>query len=170
MQAIGFLFSPNGRIRPQPFICGAAIVYLLGAASQLLTQPDAIARGGLWLFAAVQAVLIWVWFALHAKRLRDADRTIGWAAAASLLYALSIILLVLIGTAFTPSAGLGPNGTGALGLILLALIYSVLSGSSPYDLTLVVMALLALLAFVPIILALAVTLWAAMLPSTIEKV
>jgi uncharacterized membrane protein YhaH (DUF805 family) len=170
MQALRLLFSPNGRLRPQPFIYGAVAIYLIGAASQLLTRQDVIARGGLWLFAAVQAALIWMWFTLHAKRLRDADRAIGWAAAASLLYALSVILLVLIGAAFfTPWAGVDPNATGALGLILLALIYTVLSGSSSYDLTFVVMALLALLAFVPVILAVAVTLWAATQPSATEK-
>ncbi len=171
MQAIRFLLSPSGRLPPQPFICGAVIVYLLGAASQLLTRPDVMARGGLWLFAVVQAVLIWVWFALHAKRLRDADRSIGLAAAVSLLYALALILLVLIGAGFaTSSGGWGANATGALGLILLALIYTVLSGSSSYDLTWVVVAIIGALAFVPLILAVVLTLWAATRPSAGEKV
>jgi len=172
MQALRFLFSPGGRLRPQPFIYGAVAVYLIGAASQLLTRPDVMARGGLWLFAAVQAVLIWTWFALHAKRLHDAGRAIGLAVAVSLLYALSVILLLLIGAAFfTPStnAGLGSNATSALGLILLLAIYTALSGSSSYELLDVVVAMLAVLAFVPLILAVAMTLWAATRPSTIEK-
>ena len=37
-----------------------------------------------------QALLIWMWFALHAKRLRDAGRTIGLAVGAAVLYALSV--------------------------------------------------------------------------------
>src|SRR5580692_11893212 len=107
MQALSLLFSPNGRLRPQPFIYGALAVYALGAASQLLTRPDVMMRGGLWLFAASQAVLIWIWFALHAKRLRDADRAAGLAAGASLLYALAVVLLLIVATAFfttSPSA------------------------------------------------------------------
>jgi uncharacterized membrane protein YhaH (DUF805 family) len=169
MQALRFLLSPSGRLPPQPFVYGAVIVYLLGAASQLLTQPGVMARGGLWLFAAVQAVLIWMWFALHAKRLRDADHTVGLAAAVSLLYALSVILLVLIGTAFfTSSGGWGANASGALGLILLALIYTVLSGP-PYEITSVVVAIIVALAFVPLILAVVLTVWAATRPRAIEK-
>ena len=172
MQALSLLFSPSGRLQPQPFIYGAVAVYLFGAASQLLTRPDLMARDGLWLFAASQAVLIWIWFALHAKRLRDADRAIGIAAGVSLLYALSVILLLIVAAAFfdtSASAGLDANATSALGLILLIAIFTTLSGGSGYDLTWVVMAILALLAFVPIIAALTLTFWAATRPS-VEKV
>ena len=38
-----------------------------------------MARTGPWLFAAAQALLIWVWYVLHAKRLRDAGRSVGLA-------------------------------------------------------------------------------------------
>jgi uncharacterized membrane protein YhaH (DUF805 family) len=171
MQALRFCLSPGGRMRPQPFIYGAVLVYLLGVASQLLTKPDVIPRGGLWLFAAAQALLIWMWFALHAKRLRDSGSAPGLAAAVSLLYALSVVLLVIIGAAFfsTSIAGLDANATSALGLILLLAIYTTLSGAASYDLTWVVVALLSVLAFVPVVLAVAVTLWAATGPSVIEK-
>ena len=77
MQALRFLFSPSGRLRPQAFAVAAIAVYAAGLASQLLTTPRVIARDGLWPFAMVQVVLVWVWFSLHAKRLRDADRSIG---------------------------------------------------------------------------------------------
>ncbi len=80
MQALRFLFSPNGRLKPQPFIYGAVAVYLFGIASHLLTTPDVMTRGRLWPFIAAQVVLIWIWFALHAKRLHDAGRGNGLAA------------------------------------------------------------------------------------------
>jgi uncharacterized membrane protein YhaH (DUF805 family) len=171
MQALFIFLSPDGRMRPQPFICCVVPVYLLGTASQMLAKPDVIPHSGLWLFAAVQALLIWVWFALHAKRLRDAGRPIGLAAAVSLLYALSVILLVIIGAAFfsTSIAGLDANATSALGLILLLAIYTTLSGAGSYDLTWVVVALLSVLAFVPIFLAVVVTIWAAAKPGTVDK-
>ena len=37
-----------------------------------------------------------MWFALHAKRLRDAGRPIGLAIAIAILYALAIVLLMLL--------------------------------------------------------------------------
>jgi uncharacterized membrane protein YhaH (DUF805 family) len=169
MHTPSLLFSPSGRLAPQPFIYGAVAIYLFGAASQLLTRPDLMLRGGLWLFAASQAILIWTWFALHAKRLRDAGAPTGLAAGVSLLYALSVVLLLIIGAAFfdtsAASAGLDANATSALGLILLIAIFTILSGGGAYDLTWVVVAILALLAFLPIIAALTLSLWAATRPS-----
>jgi len=168
MQALRFLFSPSGRLGPQAFAVAAIAVYAAGAASQLLTVPDVMARAGLWPFAAVQALLTWVWYALHAKRLHDADRASGLAAGASLLYALSVVLLLIIAEAFfTTAAGsmADANATSALGLILLISIIATLAGSSNYDLGWLVVTTLMALAFVPVIVAIAVTLWAATRPS-----
>jgi uncharacterized membrane protein YhaH (DUF805 family) len=168
MQALRFLFSPSGRLRPQVFAVAAIAVYLAGAASQLLTMPDVIARGGLWFFAMAQALLTWVWFVLHAKRLHDAARATGIAAGASLLYALSIVLLLIVAAAFIPTstgAVTDANTTSALGLIMLLSIVATLSGSTSYDLGWLIVAILTAMAFVPIVVALAVTLWAATRPS-----
>jgi uncharacterized membrane protein YhaH (DUF805 family) len=171
MQLLRLLLSPNGRLRPQPFIFGAAGVYLLGTASHLLTVPDVIARAGLWPFVIVQAVLIWVWFVLHAQRLHDAGRGSGLAVGVALLYVLSIALLLIVAEGFfNTSDGLmaNPNAAGALGLILLLYIVSTLLGSAQYDLAWVVVAILTLMAFLPIIAALSLTLWAATRPSVIK--
>jgi uncharacterized membrane protein YhaH (DUF805 family) len=164
MQALRFLFSPTGRLGPQAFTVAVIAVYAAGATSQWLTVPGVIARNGLWPFALAQAVLIWVWFALHAKRLRDANRSTGLAAGASLLYALSIVLLLIVATAFftaSPSATTDTHATGALGLILLLSIVTTLAGSSSYDLGWFAVVILMLLALLPIVVAVAVTLWAA---------
>src|SRR5580692_3782598 len=168
MQALRFLFSPSGRLGPQAFAVAVIVVYAAGAASQWLTVPGVVARNGLLPFVLAQAVLIWIWFALHAKRLRDADRATGIAAGVSLLYALSVVLLLIVGAAFfdtSANVGLDANATSALGLILLIAIYTTLSGGSAYDLTWVVAATLALLAFLPIIAALALSFFAATRPS-----
>ena len=171
MQALRFLFSPSGRLRPQAFAVAVIVVYAVGAASQWLTVPGVVARNGLWPFVLAQAVLIWVWFGLHAKRLHDADCSAGLAAGASLLYALSVVLLLIVATAFfttSPSAATGANPTGALGVILLLSIVTTLAGSSSYDLGWVVVVILMVLAFLPIVVAFAVTLWAATRPSANE--
>src|ERR1700739_2233373 len=99
MRVVRFL-SPAGRLRQQRFIYGACAVYLAGAASQWLTAPDVIARGGLWPFIAVQLVLIWIWFVLHSKRLHDAGHSIGPAVGVALLYILSIALLLIVADSF----------------------------------------------------------------------
>ena len=171
MRALHFLFSPSGRLRPQDFGIAAAAVYAAGLASQWLTRPDALAHGGLWLFAAVQAALIWIWFALHAKRLHDADRASGPAAAVAVLYAISIVLLVIVAAAFfnVSSATLtDANTTSALGLILLLSVIATLSGPHNHDFGEFLVVVLTVLAFLPIVLALAVTLWAATRPSSTE--
>lgn len=171
MQKLRLLFSPSGRLPPQAFIAFAAAVYLAGAASHLLTAPDVIARAGLWPFIVAQALLIWVWFVLHAKRLRDAGKGVGLAAAVCILYALSVALLIIIAASFYNAlAGQVPdaNTAGALGLILLVSIVAILIGAPHYDLAWLMVAILLAIAFVPIVLAVAVTVWAASRPSTEE--
>ena len=168
MQTVHFLFSPSGRLRPQPFIYGAAAVYLFGAASHLLTTPGVIARGGLWPFVGAQIVLVWISFILHAKRLHDAGRGGGLAAAVGLLYSLSIVLLLIVADSFfNTSDGLMQNAsaTSALGLILLLYIIVTLLGSPHYDLAWLMVAALTVIAFAPIATAFVFTVWTARRPS-----
>jgi uncharacterized membrane protein YhaH (DUF805 family) len=169
MPTLSLLFSPAGRLRPQAFIVSVIVIYVAGTASELLTQPDLMAHGGLWLFAAAQALLTWVWFALHAKRLRDAEAAVGLAAGVSALYALSVALLLFVGVAFftgTAGATTGADTMGASSLILLVTIIATLSASSSYDTGWFIVTTLTVLAIAPVVLAVAVTLWAATRPSS----
>jgi uncharacterized membrane protein YhaH (DUF805 family) len=162
------VLSPQGRLRSQPFLIGIALVYIAGAASHWLTLPDITARVGLWPFAAVQVVLTWLWFTLHAKRLHDAARGPGLAIAVALLYVLSLVLLLILAGNFLTGAEstLGnANATSALELILLLYIVMTLAGSLHYDLTSVVVSLLTLCALVPIVIAPVFTIWAATRPT-----
>lgn len=171
MSALRTLFSPSGRLPPQTFIVLAVLVYLAGVASHALTLPDAIARAGLWPFVVAQALLIWIWYALHAKRLHDAGRQAALAAGAGILYALSVALMIIIAVSFyTPLAGQVPDAStaSALGLILLVSIIAILLGAPHYDVAWLMVAILLLIAFVPIMLAAAVTLWAATRPSATD--
>jgi hypothetical protein len=170
MQALRFLFSSSGLLQPRPFIVAAIAVYAAGAASPLLTQPDMAARGGLWLFAAIQAVLIRVWYVLHARRLHDAGRGAGLAAGVAVLCALQMVLLLIIATAFFTLSGPSLSDANKTGtLVLLVLLWVIAAVSGPYDgglAWLMIMGLATAMAFVPTILAVAVTLWAATRPST----
>src|SRR5271166_4057215 len=100
MQALRFFLSPRGRLEPRPFVYGAIAVYLLGAASQLLTTADILRRAGLLPFVAVQLLLVWAWFSLHARRLHDAGRSSGLAVGIALLYLLSVVLLLIVADGF----------------------------------------------------------------------
>ncbi len=174
MQTLRLIFSPSGRLAPQAFIVAAVLVYLVGIASHLLTGSSVVLHAGLWPFLFVQTVLIWIWFAVHAKRLHDAGRTAGLAAGVAILYALSIALLVIVAASFYGAlAGQMPyadaNTASALGLILLVSIIAILLGAPHYDLAWLVVAILLLIAFVPVVLAFVVTLWAATRPSAQER-
>jgi uncharacterized membrane protein YhaH (DUF805 family) len=174
MQTLRLIFSPSGRLAPQAFIVAAILVYLVGIASHLLTGSSVVLHAGLWPFLFVQALLIWIWFAVHAKRLHDAGRTAGLAAGVAILYALSIALLVIVAASFYGAlAGQMPyadaNTASALGLILLVSIIAILLGAPHYDLAWLVVAILLLIALVPVVLAFVVTLWAATRPSAQER-
>jgi hypothetical protein len=167
MQTLRFLVSPSGRLPPRVFVFAALVIYLAGGASHLLTAPGVVSRAGLWPFAAVQALLIWIWFVLHAKRLRDGGGSMALAAGASILYALSVLLLVTFAAAFTNAVSNEvPDGnSGALGLILVVAVVAILLGSSHIDWTWLVVALLLSAAVVPLLFAVFVTFWAATRPS-----
>jgi uncharacterized membrane protein YhaH (DUF805 family) len=165
MQALRFLFSPAGRLRPQPFVLAAIAIYLAFAASQFLTTPTVIIHGALWPFVAVEALLLWIWCVVHAKRLRDGGRPIGLAVGAGVLYALSLVLLLLlvsfafVATPATSATDL--NATSTLAVVLLLSVIAVSLGSAQqHDLAWLMTTVFAVMAFVPVIVAIAVTLWA----------
>jgi uncharacterized membrane protein YhaH (DUF805 family) len=169
MQSLGTIFSPSGRLGRRAFIIAAVLLYIAAAASQALTMPSVIKPAGLWPFLAVQILLVWIWYVLHAKRLRDAGKPVGLAVATCLLYMLSVALLVIIAGAFYSAlAGQGtdPTTASALGLILFVSIVAMLSGAPRDSLAWLMVAILLLIAYLPIVLAVVTTAWAATRPTT----
>jgi uncharacterized membrane protein YhaH (DUF805 family) len=168
MHALRFLFSPAGRLEPRAFVFAAIVVYALGVAAQWLTMPDILLRAGIWPFAIAQALLVWVWYALHARRLHDAGRPVDLAAGAALLYGLSIVLLLIVTIGyFKPYAGaVDPNATAALNIILFIVVISALTQSASHDVGALIVTVLMALALLPVIVVVAVTLWAATRPSS----
>lgn len=165
---MSFLLSPSGILRPKAFLAAAILVYALGVASHVLTTPGVIATAGTWPFAAIQALLIWLWFTLHSKRLRDADVATGLATGVAVLYALSVALLVIVEVSFAGAIS-GQTGdakaASGLELILLVSVIALLLSSAHYDLMSAVVALLLAVEFIPIVLAIGTTIWAATRPS-----
>jgi uncharacterized membrane protein YhaH (DUF805 family) len=168
MDALRLLFSPSGRLGPQAFIFNVIAVYAIGVAAQWLAAPRIQGNAGIWPFVAVQALLIWIWYALHAKRLRDAGRLIGLAAGAALLYALSVVLLLIVATNFFQATSGGPSDSGATAVLNVTVFLAVLlelTRMSVHDVNTLVVGGFVIMAFSPMIVALAVTIWAASQPS-----
>lgn len=176
MEALRFLFVPSGRLRPQPFVLAAIAVYVAGFAAQSLTSPG-MRVYGLWPFAIVQAVLIWIWFALHAKRLHDASHYSGRALVVSALYSLSVALLLSVGASlargFIFPAAQGNANLSTLDIISVILFNDILYGFSmlqgtlpPYDASFLG---LNIMAFLPPAVAITLTVWAARQPSAPER-
>jgi uncharacterized membrane protein YhaH (DUF805 family) len=168
MQTLRLLLSPSGRLGPRAFIVAVVLVYMAAAASQALTMPGVIRSAGLWPFLVAQVVLIWIWYALHAKRLRDARKPVGLAVATCLLYALSVALLIIIaGTFYGALAGQSadPTTASALGLVLFVSIVAMLSGTPSDSLAWLMVAILLVVAYLPVVLAVVTTAWAATRPT-----
>ncbi len=96
MKPLAFWLSASGRIAPRPFALAIVGVYLASFLSQILLAPPVTPRLGVAPFAILQTLVTWVWFALHARRLRDAGRPTGPAMAIAALYALAMVLLMLL--------------------------------------------------------------------------
>jgi uncharacterized membrane protein YhaH (DUF805 family) len=168
MDALRVLFSPSGRLGPRAFIYNVIAVYSVGVAVQWLAAPRIQGNIGIWPFVAVQALLIWIWYALHVKRLRDAGRPTGLAAGAALLYALSVVLLLIVATNFFQLSAGGPSDSGATAVLNVTVFLAVLlelTRMSVHDVNTLVVGAFIVMAFSPMIIALAVTIWAASRPS-----
>jgi hypothetical protein len=73
------------------------------------------------------------------------------------------LLILVLGYRDHPMSD--PNAGGALNILLLLMVVASLTGSLQFDTAWAMIALLTVLAFVPIIVAVAVTVWAATRPA-----
>ena len=96
MSPFAFLLSPRGRLAPRAFTVAVVVLYVVVFCSQALLGGGVTGSYGFWPFLVVQAAIAWVWFTLHARRLRDAGRPVGHAIAIAILYMLAMILLLLV--------------------------------------------------------------------------
>jgi uncharacterized membrane protein YhaH (DUF805 family) len=163
MESLAFWFSPSGRIAPKPFARGILAVYGAAALSLLLMSAPVMLWVGFAPFALVQALACWAWFCLHAKRLRDAGRDPGVALAIAVIYALAIVLLLLVlalaaplrGGAQAPAAGAADAWSG---------LFALAGGDSDLGLFGYVGAGMLALIVLPMLTAVAFSIWAATRP------
>ena len=168
MNPVTMAFSVAGRLGRQPFAIAVIAVYFLGLASQgLLTKP-VMARAGLFPFIILHAVLLWVWFAIHAKRLRDAAGGIGPAMGIAIVNVLAItFLLMVISFLVSPVEGHpGETGGSVLGTwVVLIFLIEVFSGAPNLGWLGKVLMVIVGIAMLPVLLAVGFSIWAGTRPS-----
>ena len=162
MESLAVFFSARGRLAPRAFAAGAAVVYGTALLSALLISPPVLLRAGLAPFALVQAIAIWCWLCLHAKRLRDADRQVGVAVAIAVLYALAVILFLLLVALIMPF-GDAAQRARAEDVPVLSLLIATLTAETGIF-AYVAAAILALVA-APVPMAIGFSIWAATRPA-----
>jgi uncharacterized membrane protein YhaH (DUF805 family) len=161
MESLALLFSASGRIAPKPFALGTVAVYAAALLSQLLMSAPVMLRAGFVPFALVQALAIWAWYCLHAKRLRDAGRDTGPALAIATLYALAIVLLLLMLTLLLPSGDAAqPPAGDAADILIPSRLIALAIGDPDLGLFAYVAAGMCALIFMPMLIAVAFSIWA----------
>ena len=117
------IFSDAGRLAPKPFALGAIGVYLASFLSQFLLAAPVTARASIIPFLLVQVAVVWFWYALHVRRLRDAGRPTSSVIGLTILYALAIVLLLVVMLAIdAPGQPTGPNESPFAGVFQIFLI------------------------------------------------
>jgi len=164
MDPLAFFLSTTGRLPPRPFAVGVVLIYAASLASQALISAPVVARTGFWPFAAAQATLLWGWYALHAKRLRDAEQDIGAAAGVAALYALAMVLLLFVAFFIRLGARPGEELAGSTMRWLGPLSFGWF-GSGEFGGLGLILAAFVIAAFAPALVALGFSIWTGTRPT-----
>jgi uncharacterized membrane protein YhaH (DUF805 family) len=161
--------SPAGRLGSGAFALAVAAVYVVSFLSQALLSVHVTSRVGLWPFAVLQAALIWTWYVLHVRRLRDAGRTSGAALGIAILYAMMIVLVLLVMAMLTASeTSTAPIREGQSLLQLFAVVFFILMliGNPDSGVAGAWLMAFGLLLLAPIAISLGFSIWAGARPGT----
>ena len=169
MESPASFFSASGRIAPKPFVLGALAIYVASFLSQFLLAAPVTEQASVIPFLAVQIAIAWVWYALHVKRLRDAGRATGPAAALTVLYALAIVLLLLVMVAASVSALAATSeevpAAGIFQIFLPFYLVGVILGDPNLGMFGYVILVVLALVTLPVLIAVVFTIWIATMPS-----
>jgi uncharacterized membrane protein YhaH (DUF805 family) len=162
MHALALIFSPSGRLARKPFAVGAAAVYGLMILSQVLLVQPIATRAGVIPFAAAQALLTWAWFALHAKRLREAGHPTGSALGIAILYAISTLLfLMLLQVLFGAHTGATADDQpgGLMPFVIVLFLIAMLTGEPHVAFFFYVVLVIVVIMLTPFLVAIAYSVW-----------
>ena len=169
MESLAFFFSSAGRLAPKPFVWGVLAVYAVSFLGQFLLSAPVTERAHVIPYVAVKIVAAWAWYALHVKRLRDAGRPTGPALAITILYALAIALLLLLvlASAGMPRAEITdmPAAVAILTVFLMVFLTWLVIGNPAFGIFGYVFLGALVLISIPVLIAIAFTVWVGTRPS-----
>jgi uncharacterized membrane protein YhaH (DUF805 family) len=168
MESHASFFCASGRIAPKPFIVGASVVYVASFLSQFLLASPITQQANVIPFVAVQVIVAWAWYVLHVRRLRDAGRATGSALALTIIYALSIVLLLLVmaaANAMSPPESSELRAAGVTGIFLVVFLAWLVIGNSALGMFGYVLLGALVLITLPVLIAIVYTIWLAGRPS-----
>jgi len=160
--------SQTSRIAGGPFILAVIAVYAVSFLSQMLLSAPVTARMSVVPFVLVQIVLIAVWIVLHRRRLHDAGRPTGVVIGIAMIYALEVVLLTLliwIVSAPSGTSSFADDGAGIFHLFTILYLLAVLTGDPNLGALQIWLMGFAVVMFLPILIAICFSLWAATRPS-----
>jgi uncharacterized membrane protein YhaH (DUF805 family) len=164
--------APSGELEQQPYI-RALIGLVIGAVlSNMLSAPVLVTSFGIWPFAVTQLVLLWFWFSLTAKRLRNAERSVLGVTAVALIAVIAVVLLAVMLVLSVTDLDVGttaPWRPASIATLIYPFVFllNVVTGPSanPQDATI---AVLAAFTMAPLLLMIWYSAWAAMQPSELH--
>jgi uncharacterized membrane protein YhaH (DUF805 family) len=160
--------SQAGRLARGRFIVAVVVVYALSFVSQMLLSAPVTGRMSVVPFVLVQIVLIAAWIVLHRRRLHDAGRPTGIAIGIAMIYALEMVLMTLLIWIVSAPAGtstFSDEGAGVFHLFAFLYMLGVLTGDSNLGALQVWLMGFAAVMFLPIVIAVCFSVWAATRPS-----
>jgi uncharacterized membrane protein YhaH (DUF805 family) len=171
---ISLFFSSSGNLQPRGFALAVVGAYVASAASQGLLGGPVAARFNVIPFALVQLALVWIWFSLHAKRLRDAGRPVWPAVCFAVMYFVALAVLLVVMSLFL-QVGAGKEAAASpissmLGLYLLLYFFGILFGVVDGGAFALFLAGLIAVIYGPVLLAIGFSIWAGTRPSRTEVV
>lgn len=163
---------PSGDIEQRPY-ARALVALLIGAVlSNMLSAPVVTASFGIWPFVVTQFALLWFWFALTAKRLRNAERSVLGVTAVALIAVIAVVLLAVVlalQSSDLEAGAAAPWIPASIGTLIypFVFLFNLVTGPSAnaQDLTI---AVLATFTVAPLLLMTWYSAWAALQPSELH--
>jgi hypothetical protein len=138
----------------------------------MLSAPAITASFGIWPFVVTQLALLWLWFALTAKRLRNAERSVLGVAAVVLIALIAILFLAVMLVLQAGDTGAGaaaPWVPASIGTLIhpFVFLFNLVTGPSAaaQDATI---AVLSSFTVAPLLLMIWYSAWAALQPSELH--
>ena len=163
---------PSGDLEQGPY-ARALVGLLIGAVlSNMLSAPVVTASFGIWPFVVTQFALLWFWFALTAKRLRNAERSVLGVTAVAMIALIAVVLLAVmlaLQASDLEAGSAAPFIPASIGTLIypFVFVHNLATGlpANGQDLTI---AVLASFTVAPLLLMIWYSAWAALQPSELH--